>query len=255
MERLDVLAPALVPAAYFIGAFVLFSGMCMIGRRPDGGRGSHSRFFTWLIDYFYWMLRPVLDVSVKLQLSPNQLTIASLLVCAGAGLAIGAGYLATAGWLYVGAGALDVLDGWLARATGKQTRAGAFLDSVTDRWAELFVHVGFAWLLRDSLWLLAVMLATAGSMMTSYTRARGEALGVELNGGLMQRPERIALVSVGTLIAAWFDAARATAQHGRHIIGVCLLLVGIGATATAIHRYVSGYRSLRRAEGEPDVLV
>lgn len=252
MGRLEVLAPALIPAAYFAGALVLFSAMSMVGRRPRSGHTGHSRFFTFFIDYFNWLLRPAVTVSAKLQLSPDRVTIASLFVCAGAGLAIGTGYLATGGWLYVCGGGLDVLDGRLARATGKQTRAGAFLDSVTDRWSELFVFAGFTWLLRDSYWLLAVMLATAGSLMTSYARARGEGLGIELRSGLMQRPERIALICVGTLITAWFNAAYEIAAHVPHLLGACLLVVGAGSSATAIHRVRSGYDALLQAQRQPD---
>src|SRR4029077_18703874 len=105
---------------------------------------------------------------------------------------------------------LDVLDGRLARAMNRQSRAGAFLDSVTDRWGELFVFTGFAWFLRGSVWLLAVMLAVIGSVMVSYTRARGESLGIVLDGGNMQRAERIALVSLGTLVTAYFHSTLST---------------------------------------------
>jgi CDP-diacylglycerol--glycerol-3-phosphate 3-phosphatidyltransferase len=92
------------------------------------------------------------------------------------------------------------------------------------------------------------MLAAGGSLMVSYTRARGEALGIALDGGAMQRAERIALVSIGTLITAWFNAARDTQEYGIHVIGVALLIVGVGSSWTAISRWVQGYRMLRDAE-------
>jgi phosphatidylglycerophosphate synthase len=110
------------------------------------------------------------------------------------------------------------------------------------------VFTGFAWFLHDSPWLFAVMLAVTGSLMVSYTRARGEALGISLDGGNMQRAERIALVSIGTLITAWFNAARDTQEYGIHVIGVALLIVGVGSTATAVSRWVQGYRMLREKE-------
>lgn len=255
MERLFILAPALIPAAYLIGAFVVFSALCVVGRRPRGSETrKHSRFFYFFIDYFLWILRPIERATVALHLTPNQLTFAALAACASAGLAIGTGHMATAGWLYIISGALDILDGRLARATNQQTKAGALLDSISDRWAELFVFTGFAWFLHDSLWLLAVMLAAAGSVMVSYTRARGEALGIKLDFGAMQRAERITLVSIGTLITAWFDAGSDTAEYGAHVIGVCLLIVGVGSTITALRRWVHGYRELAaedRGESKP----
>lgn len=252
MERLFILAPALVPLAYFVCGLAVFAVLCLLGRRPETGETrKHSRFFYFFIDYFLWMLRPVERALLALKLTPNHLTFTSLAACASAGLAIGTGHMATAAWLYAFGGGLDVLDGRLARATGVQSKAGAFLDSITDRWTELFVFAGFAWFLHDSLWLLAVMLAASGSVMVSYTRARGESLGVKLDGGTMQRAERITLVSIGTLITAWFDAARETAEYGPHVIGVCLLIVGVGSTATAIGRWVQGYRELA-AQDEGD---
>ncbi|HWM86503.1 MAG TPA: CDP-alcohol phosphatidyltransferase family protein [Kofleriaceae bacterium] len=250
MERVIILAPALVPVAYFLGALVIYTGLLVIGRRPDTGeKRKHSRFFYFFIDYFLWMLRPVERALLKNpKLTPNHLTFTSLAACASAGLAIATGHMATAGWLYIFAGALDVLDGRLARATGHESKAGAFLDSVTDRWCELFVFTGFAWFLHDTGWLFAVMLAVTGSLMVSYTRARGEALGIALDGGAMQRAERIALVSIGTLITAWFNAARDTQEYGIHVIGVALLIVGVGSSATAVSRWIQGYRMLRDQE-------
>lgn len=250
MERLVILAPALIPVGYFLAGFFLFSVLCLIGKRPFvGERRSHSSFFYYFIDYFTWMLRPIERALISNgRLTPNHLTLTSLAACASAGLAIATNHMATAGWLYIFAGGLDVLDGRLARATGQQSKAGAFLDSVTDRWGELFVFTGFAWFLRGSPWLLAVMLAVAGSLMVSYTRARAESLGLKLDGGNMQRAERIALVSIGTLITAWFNAHVDTQEYGVIVIGVALFIVGVGSTATALSRWVHGYRMLQEQE-------
>jgi phosphatidylglycerophosphate synthase len=250
-DRLIILAPALIPAAYVLAGMVLYLVLCSVGRRPprtfDRERGN---FFDFFIHYFIWLLGPIERGLLAARLTPNTLTLGALLACAGAGFAIATGHMATAGWLYVAAGGLDILDGRLARATGKQSEAGAFLDSVTDRWGELLVFSGFAWFLRDSYWLLAVMLAIAGSMMVSYTRARGESLGIDLAGGLMQRSERVTLVSIGTLITAWFDAGRDTQAYGAHVIGTVLLLTGLGSAGTAIARWVRGVRLLREREAD-----
>jgi phosphatidylinositol phosphate synthase len=250
VERLIILAPALVPVAYFLLALAVFSGLAAVGRRPNGGdKRNHRKFFLFFVDYFIWMLRPIERALLKNpRLTPNHLTFTSLAASASSGLAIATGHMATAGWLYILSGALDVLDGRLARATGQQSKAGAFLDSVTDRWAELFVFTGFAWFLHGSGWMFAVMLAVIGSVMVSYTRARGEGLGISLDSGTMQRPERIALVAIGTLITAWFNAGADTREYGVHVIGVALLIVGVGSTGTALHRWVQGYRLLRERE-------
>jgi phosphatidylglycerophosphate synthase len=255
LERVYILAPGIVPAVYMAVMFGVYCVLCMTGRTPQV-IGIDRRKFSELVGpfvtrYFLWLIAPIEKVFVANRVSPNFLTLTSLVGCAGSGVAIATNHMATAAWLYVFAGILDILDGRLARATSQQTIAGAFLDSVSDRWGELFVFAGFAWFVRDSVWLLAVMLAVAGSMMVSYTRARGEGLGLRLDGGLMQRAERIGLVSVGTMITAWFHAVPDTRIYGPHIIGVSMLIVGLGSSFTAIGRWMDGYRALQlRERGE-----
>ena len=249
MERLVVLAPALVPAAIVVGGFVAYCVLCVIGKRPpERTNKTRGNLFDFFIHFFHWLIHPVERVIFSSRLTPNHLTLAALACCIGAGLAIATRHLATAGWLYVFAGGLDILDGRLARAKKISTRSGAFLDSVSDRWGELFVFSGFAWFLRDSYWLLAVLLAAVGSVMVSYTRARGESLNVVLGGGVMQRGERIALVSAATLVTAWFDAVKDTQEYGIAVIGVGLTITGLLSSATAIGRLVRGFRELERLD-------
>jgi phosphatidylglycerophosphate synthase len=240
--------------------FIYFCACSALGKRPEV-KGADRRRYTELIgplftSYFLWLIRPVERAFVAAGVSPNVLTLLSLVLCAGAGLAVAGGFLATAAWSYILAGTLDVLDGRLARATNRSSKAGAFLDSVADRWGELLVLAGFAWFLRESMWLLAALLAVAGSVMVSYTRARGEGLGLELDGGTMQRAERILIVSVGTIVAAWLEAADATAGYGVHVIGACLAATGIGSTITSIGRWREGYRLLEaRERGRGGVVI
>ena len=251
MERLVVLAPALVPAAYFIIGFAIYVGLCAIGKRPPrDSNKDRGNAFDFLIHFFIWLISPIERAIVALKLTPNHLTLAALACCAGSGLAIATKHLASAGWLYIAAGGLDVLDGRLARSKKLSSRSGALLDSVSDRWGEIFVFSGFAWFLRDSPWLLAVLLAMAGSLMVSYTRARGEGLGITLSGGVMQRAERVCLVSIGTLVTAWFDAVKATADFGIPVIGVALVLTGVLASGTAMRRWIRGYKMLAAEDAQ-----
>ena len=252
MDRLAILAPALIPAGYMIVMLAVYGARCAAGRPPPveafDARRSSELFGPFLTRYFYWILQPILRLGVAWRVRPNTLTFASLLFAAGAGMAVATGHLATAGWLYIFAGALDVLDGRLARVTSSQSRAGAFLDSVGDRWGELIVLSGFVWYVRDSAWLAAALLAIVGSVMVSYTRARGEGVGLRLDKGAMQRAERIAIVAVGSLVAAWLEAGAATAGYGVHVLGVALVSTGLGASLTALGRWREGYVRLRRAD-------
>lgn len=252
LNQLYVILPALIPAAIMIGAFLVYCVMCWTGHVPvvvGVERRKFSEFFgPFLVRYMLWFLRPVERVFVAGKVSPNFITFTSLAACAASGFAIATNHMATAAWMYILAGVLDILDGRLARATGQMSKAGAFLDSVADRWGELFVFTGFAWFLRDTLWLFAVMFALVGSIMVSYTRARAEGLGISLDGGNMQRAERIALVSLGTLVTAWFSAGDATAHYGTIVIGIALVLTGLGSSLTAIGRWHTGYRKLQEME-------
>ena len=101
---------------------------------------------------------------------------------------------------------LDVLDGALARASGKGTPFGAFLDSTLDRISEVLVLGAIALVFaRDGrTWALAATIAAiAGSFLVSYTRARAEALGLRGDVGLGSRAERVVVISAGLILAPW----------------------------------------------------
>jgi phosphatidylglycerophosphate synthase len=227
-------------------AFAVYCVRCAMGRAPVVSHVKHNQLFgPFLARFLVWLIGPLERLLIG-RVSPNAVTLASLALCGITGAAVALGHLPGAVWLYVFAGVLDVLDGRIARHSNQQTPCGALLDSVSDRWGELFVFAGYLWLLQDSPWLVAVMAAIGGSMMVSYTRARAESLGVALSGGIMQRAERITLVASGSLIAAWYGADADTATLVDPILGVTMLICGVGSTATAISRWVIAYRELAR---------
>jgi CDP-diacylglycerol--glycerol-3-phosphate 3-phosphatidyltransferase len=252
VDRLVILAPALAGVAFVAVMFGVYCVMCATGRTPviDGldRRRYTDLFGPFLTRYILWLIRPVERALLAANVSPNMLTSLSLAGCGVAGVLIATNHLASATWAYALAGILDILDGRLARATGKQSVAGALFDSVADRWGEIFVFTGCAWYLHDSPWLFSVMAALGGSMMVSYTRARGEGLGLRLDGGTMQRAERIVLVSLGALIAAWLEASPSSDSWGEPALGIALCAVGAASTFTAVGRWIEGYRVLAARE-------
>lgn len=260
MDRLYLLAPAMLLLATFCLAFAVYCARCAAGRPPVVDHVKHNQLFgPFLARFLLWLIGPLERLLVG-RVSPNAITLASLLLCGITGAAVALGHLPGAVWLYVFAGVLDVLDGRIARQSNQQTPCGALLDSVSDRWGELFVFAGYLWFLQDSPWLVAVMAAIGGSMMVSYTRARAESLGVALSGGVMQRAERIALVTCGSLIAAWCGV-RGDAESLAlvdQILGITMLICGVASTATAISRWITAYRELARRHGlrgSPDAAV
>jgi CDP-diacylglycerol--glycerol-3-phosphate 3-phosphatidyltransferase len=237
---MNTLLPSLVLLVATLAAFALYCVLRALGKtRLEAVK--HDRVFgPFLAGFLIWLIGPIERRMIG-RISPNLITVVSLLMCAATGAAAGVGALGAAAWLYALAGILDVLDGRVARLANKQTPAGALLDSVADRWGELLVFAGYTWFLRESPWLLAVLGAFGGSVMVSYTRARAEGLGVALSTGIMQRAERIVLVAVGTLAAAAVEPA--TAQW---IVGLTMVVTGLLSIGTALSRWHTAYKMLTR---------
>lgn len=143
-----------------------------------------------------------------LRLTPNMVTLLGFALAVAAGYLAGSGWLLAAGIVFLLGGGLDLMDGALARLTGKDSRFGALLDSVFDRLGEAALFVGLTvYALRAGysdgyllFFITVLILALVFSQGVSYLRARGEGLGVFIRSGLMTRPERVVLLGIGLLI-------------------------------------------------------
>ena len=147
----------------------------------------------------------------RIGFTPNALTVLGSVLTGCVGLLVAQGWFLAAGlalWLF---SLTDTLDGALARATGRVSVFGAFLDSVCDRYAEAGVFLGLVWWYQsmgDTLGLALAYLSIIGSLMVSYARARAEGVGFQAaEVGWFQRPERIVLLGVGFLLASVLPAA------------------------------------------------
>lgn len=248
-------APLLLVNALFFAGMPLFAlhvarrGM-PADARLDGRRSPIGRF---LPHYFIWLLRPLERQLIARRVAPDALTVLSIALAAAAAAAVIAGYFGLAGWLYVLTGVADICDGRVARATGRVSAAGALTDSVSDRLAEALIFSGLAWYYRDT-WVLALALAALPiSFLVSYVRARGEGLGVGgADIGAMQRPERIAALGTGLILAPLVDLLLPDAAHRWHWLTVVALgLVTLTSAATAVHRFVVAHRALVRLSPQP----
>lgn len=141
-------------------------------------------------------------------LTPNAITLLGFAVCVVSAYLVASGWLLWGGVAFLVGSILDLMDGALARLTGRETPFGALLDSVFDRLGEaaLFVGLGIYALRADhsdeyrALFITALLLALIFSQGVSYLRARGEGLGVFTRAGLMTRTERVILLGVGLLL-------------------------------------------------------
>ena len=148
----------------------------------------------------------------RTRVTPNALTAAGVVLCAVASVLVYFEYRHELLFFWAGAllfvlgSILDILDGALARAGGKATPFGAFVDSTTDRISEAFMLGAIALVLtRDGseLGVGLTVAAIAGSFLVSYTRARAEALGLRGDVGIGSRAERVVVITAGLVLAPW----------------------------------------------------
>jgi CDP-diacylglycerol--glycerol-3-phosphate 3-phosphatidyltransferase len=243
--------PAFILITYFVGALGIYALRNVpidseVQTRPDSP--MLSRFFR---NFLMWLLAPWQRLLVRSRVTPNMLTAGSLLCAFGAAAALAFNRVGTAGWLYLLCGILDTLDGRVARSKSLVSPSGAFFDSVIDRYAELAVFGGLAYFYRESWALVLVLLASLGSVMVSYSRARGEALGVtHLNIGLMQRPERLFYLGLSMVVGPFVETLFGHGSLPPYLsvlLGLFLLAVSSNLTAIRRIRY-----TMARLDGESE---
>jgi phosphatidylglycerophosphate synthase len=157
---------------------------------------------------------------------PNYLTALGLAINAVAAVLFARGNFWAAGWVVVGAGLFDMVDGRVARLTNTVTAFGAFFDSVVDRYSDIALYIGLlVYYARAErfFYVVLVALVMAGSVMISYTRARAESLIPTCKVGFLERPERIVLIIIGAL---WNRMA------------AVLWIIAVLSNITVIHRIV-----------------
>lgn len=137
--------------------------------------------------------------------------------------------VALGGLLLLVSGVFDTIDGAVARTSNKVSKIGAFMDSTLDRLGEVSVFVGIlAGRLTEP---ILVMLTLSFSLLTSYTRARGESLGIEMSGvGIGERAERLLVLAVASIFNYIFFG---------------MLIVFVLAVITSVHRIYYASKALK----------
>ena len=170
------------------------------------------------------------------RISPNWLTFIGLLINIGAAVLLAFGRFQAAGWVIVGAGIFDMVDGRVARETNRVTKFGGFFDSVLDRYSDLGLLMGllvyYASINRNFYVVLTAIVMTA-SVMISYTRSRAENTIPSCKVGFLERPERIVLLILGCL----FDR-----------MAPVLWVIAVLGNITVLHRMVHTYEETKRLE-------
>ena len=171
------------------------------------------------------LLGPLVGALARIGLGPNQVTLAGLALAWLSAVLIVAGWPMLAGAAILASGFLDALDGELARASGRETALGAFLDSIADHYGDVAIYLGLAWVgIADGEPFLVffVLLAMFGSIAGSHIRSRAGMLGIETKDvGLFTRAERILVLAFGLLTGYLVPA---------------LVVLAAGNNLTALHR-------------------
>ncbi len=218
MLPVDAYASAAVLLALAAGAAAYAARVARSGRarfaRTDAAGGSRL-LSKGLMEMGYSWLQPLGRLCVRLGVHPDALTGAALLLALLSGVALAAGHFGVAA-LLVGVSALgDVLDGLVARASGRAGPRGALFDASADRYGEFFFLAGLMLHWSEDRALLALPLAALlGSYMVSYGSAKAEGLRVKVPGGSMRRAERAVWLCGGALLTPLFAAALDRAGYG-----------------------------------------
>ena len=184
-------------------------------------------------------------------INPNLLTVIGVAINVLSGLLFGYGYFFWAGVILIVANLFDMLDGQVARLSGRVTRFGGFLDSSLDRLSDMVVFVGLmVFYARDTEFhsTLNVFLAGAammGSVMVSYASARAESLIPKCDVGFLRRPERVVLLVIGGL-----STHPGSANYFANRMPAVLWILAIGSYWTFAHRMYHTWREVWRADVE-----
>ena len=189
-------------------------------------------------------VEPLIAVLTRHRVHPNTLSSLGFLITCSSGYFFHQHQVRTAGALILIGGVFDLFDGTVARRTGLASPFGAFYDSTLDRLSEIVVYLGLLSLYNDYRlelnevgMIYVVMLAMAGSLMISYTRARAEALGIECSIGLMQRAERVLLIGLAAVVFG--------DQNGGIVLEVVLYALAILTNLTVLQRIWWVYQNTR----------
>lgn len=194
-------------------------------------------------------IEPAISLLARHKVSPNAITTVGTLLTIAAGVVYGTGHIMTAGWLMGVTAFFDVVDGEVARRTGRSTVFGAFYDSTLDRVADGALMAGLTVFyatnpVHQNIYMVVTCLVgMIGTFLVSYTRARAESLGIDAKVGVMQRPERIVLLSAPQALFGLF-------WNGWVLIAIVILLT-VTAWITAVQRIAFVHRFTQHPDSKP----
>ena len=175
------------------------------------------------------LVLPAANLLARLGLTPDFVTLISLVFAIIAGVLIALDHLYLGLLAGIAMGVCDILDGQIAKLISKKGKFGGVLDSTIDRYSESMVFCGLGirfYFLDEPLMILVTVLALIGSFEVSYVKARIEGAGLKCNVGILQRSERLVLLAIGILF-------------GGVILMIAIILIAILTHYTTVQRLLS----------------
>lgn len=185
---------------------------------------------------FKVVLEPIAGIFRALHITPNVITLLGFLLNVVAAGLIVAGHIFAGGVVFLIAAGADAIDGTLARQIGIRNKFGAFWDSTLDRLSESIIIMALAYrfaIAGDALAVMIAFLALIASFLVSYTRARGEGIGIEVKVGVGTRVERFIIMAAGLLLSGLYENA----------VFIALSLIVVLAGITVLQRTWAVYKA------------
>jgi CDP-diacylglycerol--glycerol-3-phosphate 3-phosphatidyltransferase len=229
--RVNVKGKIIRKVPQFSAAADFFKGMAARMATLTGGIGKGSK----------WLLDKIVGALAATGVNPNFLTFLGLVVNFAAAATFAVGHFFTGALIIFFAGFLDMLDGQVARRQNRVTAFGAFYDSTLDRYADMALYMGllvFYSVSGRTPYVVLAAVATAGSVMVSYARARAESLIPLCKVGFMERPERLVLLIIGGVF---------------NRMAAVLWVIAVVSTITVIHRIVYTWQETRAGRVLPGI--
>src|ERR1700722_4711061 len=186
--------------------------------------------------FFGKIIEKIVEWLALSRIHPNVLTFIGLLINVVAAFLFAAGRIRAAGFVVLGAGLFDMVDGRVARETNRVTKFGGFFDSVLDRYSDMALFMGllvYYASINRFFYIVLTAIVMTGSVMVSYARSRAECTIPQCKVGFLERPERIVLIIIGAL----FDR-----------MAPVLWVIAILSNITVIHRMIHTFQEAKRLE-------
>jgi phosphatidylglycerophosphate synthase len=230
----------------------------MLAARQDeknlGGESDILRgeLRSWWV---HGIVGPIENWLIRRHVKPHHITYFGMFLVFVVSILFAFGKFFWAGWLLLIASSFDFLDGRVARATNTASDAGAYLDSLTDRYMDAFLFAGLTYFFRDHWLIFFTLAALFGSLIVSYAKSRAQEFNIDCSVGLMQRPERLAYLSFGAVMSSYIQIAlmpfwAPTHYPPQHLLIGLIVILSIATNITALQRIRFTMRELDRVQNK-----